>query len=276
MATTEDYLMAAVFTLIGGFVFFLGFYKWRKFRIIRDTPTSKIRSMAMGVVEIHGSVEADQLIRAPFSKTECVYYKWEIKEYRRSRSSSGKGSSNKWVGVGSGEQSVPFFAKDETGKALVQPDKAEFIVAYKKVFYQKGKGLIGSIKALPKLVQALKNFDPNDPTSLSIEGDDLEPMESGGSVRTVNVGDRKYYEYFVEPDDKLFVLGTAASESTAPDNVVIKRGKNEKTFIISDKSEKGVLKNLKKLMMVCFIGGGIFVTAGIVMFLQMLNIIPKG
>jgi len=228
----------------------------------------------MGVVEIHGSVEADQLIRAPFSKTECVYYKWEIKEYRRSSSSSGKGSSNKWKRVGSDERSVPFFARDETGRALVEPDKAEFIVAYKKVFYQKGKGLIGSIKALPKLVQALKNFDPNDPTSLNIDGDDLEPMESGGSVRTVRVGDRKYYEYFIEPNDNLFVLGTAANDSSAPDNVVIRRGKNEKTFIISDKSEKGVLKNLKKLTVVCFVGGGIFVAAGIVMFLQMLNIIP--
>ena len=274
MTITGDYLMAAVFTLIGGFVFFLGFYKWRKYRIIRDTPTSKIRSMAMGVVEIHGSVEADQLIKTPFSKTECVYYKWEIKEYRRSSSSSGKSSSNKWVGVGSGEQSVPFFARDETGRALVEPDKAEFIVAYKKVFYQKGKGLIGSIKVLSKLVKALKNLDPNDPTSLNIDGDDLVPMESGGSVRTVRVGDRKYYEYFIEPDDNLFVLGTAANDSSVPDNVVIKRGKNEKTFIISDKSERGVLKNLKKLMMVCFIGGGIFVAAGIVMLLQMLNIIP--
>ena len=77
MATTEDYLMAAAFTLIGGFVFFLGFYKWRKLRVIRDTPSSKIRSMAMGVVEIHGSVEADKLIQSPFSKTECVYNRRE-------------------------------------------------------------------------------------------------------------------------------------------------------------------------------------------------------
>ncbi len=50
MTTTEDYLMAAAFALIGGFVFVLGFFKWRKLRVIRDTPRSKIRSMAMGVV----------------------------------------------------------------------------------------------------------------------------------------------------------------------------------------------------------------------------------
>ena len=137
MISSEDYLMTTAFTLIGGFVFFLGFYKWRKYRIFRDTPTSKIRSMAMGLVEIHGSVEADQLIRAPFSKTECVYYRWEIKEYRQSSDSGGKGSLHKWEEVGSGDRSVPFFAKDETGRALVEPDKAEFVVSRKKAYYQK-------------------------------------------------------------------------------------------------------------------------------------------
>ncbi len=276
MATTEDYLMAAAFTLIGGFVFVLGFFKWRKLRVIRDTPRSKIRSMAMGVVEIHGSVEADQLIKAPFSKTECVYYKWEIKEYRRSSSSSGKGPSHKWEDVGSGDRRVPFFAKDETGRALVEPDKAEFVVSRKQAYYQKSKGLIASLKAIPKIVETLKNFDPNDPTSLNIEGDDLEPMTSEGSFRMTSVGDRKYYEYFVEPGDNLFVLGTAANDSSAPGNVVIKRGKNEKTFIISDKSEKGVLTNLKKTARVCFIIGGVFLAAGIVTLLMNLGLIPQG
>ncbi len=213
---------------------------------------------------------------SPFSKTECVYYKWEIKEYRRSSSSSGKGSSNKWEEVGSGERSVPFFAKDETGRALVEPDKAEFVVSRKKAYYQKSKGLIASFKAIPKIVTALKNFDPNDPTSLNIEGDDLVPMTSDVNVRMVSVGDRKYYEYFVEPNDNLFVLGTAASDSSAPGNVVIKRGKNEKTFIISDKSEKGVLTNLKKTARVCLIIGGVFLAAGIVILLMNLGLIPQG
>jgi len=232
--------------------------------------------MAMGVVEIHGSVEADQLIKSPFSKTVCVYYKWEIKEYRRSSSSSSKSSSYKWESVGSGERSVPFFAKDETGRALVEPDKAEFVVSRKKAYYQKSKGLIASLKAIPKIVEALKNIDPNDPASFNIDGDDFELMGSGGSVRTTRVGDRKYYEYFVEPNDNLFVLGTAANDSSAPDNVVIRRGKNEKTFIISDKSEKGVLTNLKKTMRVCFIVGGVCIATGIVILLMSMGLIPQG
>ncbi len=276
MATTEDYLMAAAFMLIGGFVFFLGFFKWRKLCVIRDIPRSKIRSMAMGIVEIHGHVEVDQVILSPFSKTECVFYKWVIKEYRESSTSSGKGTTRKWEEVGSGEWSVPFFAKDETGTVLVKPDKAEFDVAYKNAFYQKSKGLVASLKAIPKIIDALKSFDPADPNSLSFDDSDLEPMSSRQGLQSIRAGDRKYFEYYIKPRDNLFVIGTAANDSAAPDNVVIRKGVNEKTFIISDKGEKTILIGLKKTVRICFILGGIFMVAGIVILLMNLGIIPSG
>jgi len=199
-----------------------------------------------------------------------------IKEYRQSSSSSGKGTTNKWEEVGSGDRRVPFFANDETGRVLIEPDNAEFVVSHKKTYYQKGKGLIASLKAIPKIIEALKNFNPNDPTSLSIEGDDLEPMSSRQGTQLIGIGDRKYFEYFIEPGDNLFVLGTAAIESSAPDNVVIQQGKNEKTFIISDKKEKTVLVSLKKTARICLILGGIFLAAGILIFLMNMGIIPAG
>jgi len=276
MSGTEQFIMVAAFTLIGGLVFVMGFVKMRKYRIIRDTPRSKIRSMSMGIVEIHGSVEADQLIKSPFSKTDCVYYKYEIMEYRKSSSSKSKSTTYRWQKVGSGEQSVPFFAVDETGKALVEPDKAEFEVSYKKGFYQKTKGLFGSFKGISNIIKTLKNWDPTDPASLDTTEWDLEPLSSRTGFKSPRVGDRKYNEFYIEPGDTLFVLGTAAHRPDAPDNVVIRRGKNEKTFIIADKSEKGVLKKLKSTMLISFIAGGIFFAAGIVMLLMFTGIIPGG
>ncbi|MBU8934832.1 MAG: E3 ubiquitin ligase family protein [candidate division Zixibacteria bacterium] len=276
MTSTEDYLMAAAFVLIGGFTFFLGFIKMRKYRLIRDIPRSKIKSMAMGVIEIHGHVEADKLIKSPFSQTECVYYKFEIKEYRQSSSSKKSGSTRKWEVVGSGDRSVPFIAKDETGTALVEPDKAEFVVTHKKVFYQKGQGFLASLKSIPRIVKALKTFNPNDTTSLLLEGDPLQPMEERKGLQVTNVGDRKYYEYYIEPGDGLFVLGTAANSPDTPGNIVIKRGKNEKTFIISDKSEKAVLKNIKKTMLMCLIIGGIFLVTGVLLLFMAMGIVSGG
>lgn len=276
MSGNEQYIMSGVFILMGGVVFFLGFVKMRKWRIIKDTPRSKIRSMAMGIVEIHGSVEASELIKSPFSKTDCVYYKWEIKEYRKTSSSKKGGNSYRWESVGSGERSIPFYAIDDTGKVWVDPKGGEFHVAYKKAFYQKSKGLFSSIAAMGKLIKALKNFDPHNPESLMTDDLDLIPMSERTGFGVATVGDRKYLEHFIEPNDNLFVLGTAANSPDAPDNVLIRKGKNEKTFIISDKKEEGVLKGLKKLMLVCFIFGGIFVTAGLLILLDAAGIISFG
>lgn len=276
MSGTEEHLMVGAFILLGGFVFVLGFFKMRQYRIIRDTPRSKIRSMALGIVELHGHVEADQLIKSPFSKTDCVYYKYEIKEYRKSSSSKGKSSSYRWETVSSGDKRVPFFAVDETGRALVDPDRAEIDVSFKRAYYQKSQGLFGSIAALGNIVKALKNFDPSEPMAVDVDGLQLEPMESRTGFHSVRVGDRKYLEYYIQSGDTLFVLGTAANDSSAPGKVVIRRGKNEKVFIISDKEEKTVLKRLKTLMIVCFAGGGLFFAVGVLMLFQVLNIIPRG
>ena len=276
MSGTEQFIFVTAFILVGGLVFVMGFVTMRKYRIIRDTPRSKIRSMAMGIVEIHGSVEADQLIKSPFSKTDCVYYKFEILEYRKSSSSKGKKSTYEWRKVSSGERWVPFFAVDETGKALVEPDKAEFEVSFKKGFYQKTKGIFGSFKGISNIIKTLKSWDPTDPASLDTSEWELEPLSSRSGSRSPKVGDRKYNEFYIEPGDTLFVLGTAVHQPDAPDNVVIRRGKNEKTFIIADKSEKSVLKKLKSTMVISFIAGGIFFAAGIVMLLMFTGIIPGG
>ena len=276
MSGTEEYILVGAFILVGGFVFVLGFYKMRQYRIIRDTPRSKVRSMAMGIVEIHGHVEADRLIKSPFSKTDCVYYKYDIKEYRKQSSSKGKSPSYRWVTVSSGDRRVPFFACDETGRALVNPERAEIDVTFKRAYYQQTKGLFGSIASFGKIIKALKNFDLDNPMDLDVDSLELEPMENRTGFRSTRVGDRKYLEYYIEAGDTLFVLGTAAHDSEAPDKVVIKRGRNEKTFIISDKPEKKVLKKLKTVIIVSFAAGGLFFGVGVVMLFQILNIIPRG
>ena len=88
----------------------------RKYRVIKDTPRSKIRSMAMGIVEIHGSAEVynNDMIKTPFSQTDCLYYKYKIEEYRKSGGGKGK-STYRWETVSSGEQGTPFLAKDDNG-----------------------------------------------------------------------------------------------------------------------------------------------------------------
>jgi len=101
----------------GIFVFFSGFRTWRRMRLIQDTPTSAVRSMALGRAELHGRAAEKGELVAPFTGRPCVYYRYlveeEVRSSRRRRRwrTLEKGSSEAW----------PFYLDDGTGRALVDP-----------------------------------------------------------------------------------------------------------------------------------------------------------
>ncbi|MFH1770987.1 MAG: hypothetical protein ABH828_05545 [archaeon] len=90
-------------------------------QMIENIPTSKIRSIAMGLVEIKGIAEPfrKKLLKSPFSEKDCVYYRYTVEEYR----SSGKNS--RWVTIASGQSNDFFNLTDDTGTVLVDPKGAE-------------------------------------------------------------------------------------------------------------------------------------------------------
>jgi hypothetical protein len=56
-----------------------GVNRYRQRSLIADTPTSKVRSLAMGRVELQGTVEPiGETFTAPFSNDECVLYRYSI------------------------------------------------------------------------------------------------------------------------------------------------------------------------------------------------------
>jgi len=132
----ENSLVIGLFLILAGIVCFaLGLYFFKKKQLIQDTPTSKIRSIAMGLVEIFGQVLPikGRIFKSPFTDKDCVYYQYTIEEYR----SSGKNSH--WVTIKKGEQKDLFYLKDDTGTILIDPAGAK-IEAKKDFEYQSGLG----------------------------------------------------------------------------------------------------------------------------------------
>lgn len=267
MAETIEYVISLIIILAGSVIFLYGFNRMHKYRLIQDTPRSKIRSMAMGIVEVHGNAEADRYIKTPFSQTDCVYYRYKIEEYRKHTQTDSKGNqrtSYSWETVSTGERRIPFFAKDDTGKVQVEPDGAEYNVSVKKVFLQKA-GLFGAIGTI---VNILKDWDSNKQPDINVSAWGLLPIDTKSHISFGNsVGDRKYYEYFIEPGEQLFVLGTAANKPQTSD-VLIRKGENEPTFLISDKSEKDLMGSLKWKLVGSFVFGAVLIIAGVIMLLQ--------
>ena len=134
---------AALGILIGVILLYYAYLSFYKKKIMENTPTSKIRSLAMGLVEIYGEIVANKkkVLQAPFSQKNCVYYQYVIQVY----SVNGKGRGS-WNTIQSGIESIPFFLRDATGSVLVDAQAAEVNIEESFVFQSGGK------KAVPKYI----------------------------------------------------------------------------------------------------------------------------
>ena len=111
--------LAVVGAGAGVYWFYKGFRLLQRKRLILDTPASKIRSAAMGLVELSGLAVGPYVVTSPMKQAGCYYYRsiaWELKQ---------RGKSSEWVKVAEESLHVPFYLDDNTAKILVDPRGAD-------------------------------------------------------------------------------------------------------------------------------------------------------
>jgi hypothetical protein len=222
----------------GVFSFIMGLKKLFLKRMIENIPTSKMRSIAMGLVEMYGEIAPIKLLKSPFSGKDCVYYRYDIEEQR------SDGKRTYWAMIKKGESCVPFRLRDETGMVMVDCTGANMSIKVDTVF-ESGIG-----------------HDPPRQVLSFLKANRLSNEGFLGINKHM-----RYTEYFIEPGEKLYILGTAADNpgvklsSRGTDNIIIKKGENDRTFYVSDRSEKEILSSLGwKVALGVF--GGIALTVG--------------
>jgi E3 ubiquitin ligase len=99
--------------------FFYGFRLLQRRRLILDTPFSKIRSAAMGMVEVSGLAVGPYAVVAPITARSCYYYRTLVWEWKQ------QGKNKQWVKVAGESVHVPFFVDDNTGRVMVDPRGAD-------------------------------------------------------------------------------------------------------------------------------------------------------
>lgn len=231
------------FGILGVLFFWGGFRTLKKKRLIENTPTSKIRSLAMGLVEIYGTViPKKKTLTSPLTSKDCVYYDYKVQEYRK------RGKRSSWVTIRSGTDMTPFELKDETSSVLVDPIGAEVSIPEDFTFES------GLLRKDPP--NNIKDFLRKN--NLTYEG-----------LLGINK-QMRFAESYITQKDKLFILGTAGDnpnvkEATSKKNVediMIQKGSNN-IYFISDKQEKEVLKKLSLMSVGGIILGSVFILISI-------------
>ncbi len=110
---------AVSLTAIGLTAFIHAFVLLGRKRAIENCPTSKLRSMPMGLVEVKGRARQKYSLKAPFSLTDCVYYAYERYEWEHMGNQAGY-RLKQWGESGK----VPFYVEDETARVLILPEHA--------------------------------------------------------------------------------------------------------------------------------------------------------
>lgn len=96
-------------------------------------PTSKIRSLAMGMVEIQGKTSCSQLISAKIGNLQCIAYHYTVR--RETRDSEGKSSFRL---IEEEQKIAPFSIEDDTGSVEISIQDLDFVWLPEKGSYQSG------------------------------------------------------------------------------------------------------------------------------------------
>ncbi|MAF36807.1 hypothetical protein CL622_06850 [archaeon] len=236
-----------VFLGIGGYLFFNSFTHHKKKRIIESTPTSKIRSLAMGRVEVNGNpYPSDKIITAPFSGTKCSYCKWTIEEYRR------QGKNSHWVVLKHGSIGRYFYVQDDTGSVLVDTAGAKMDIP-----------------------ETFKTYSRNDNIIKFLQRQNINHKGFFGLHKKM-----RFTEEVLSKETGIYVMGHAGDNPFVEDgtshkneiDIMIHKKKKE-PFYISNKHEKDILRGLKLRVNGGFLGGGALIVFGLYLLFAKLNIL---
>lgn len=263
--------------------FFWGFKRLRRKRLIENIPTSTVRGLAMGLVELKGVAESLSILKSPLTNSECVLYKYLVEEYR----SSGK--SGRWVTIASGDSFLkPFWLKDETGKIMVLPQGAELILPCDYKFSMgigrqipanliefMGKNNISYKCWFGKRTLRFKEWfiQPNENvyvlgSAKKTEGSNVDykkellrrieelksnphKMKEVDLNKDGKVSEEEWDRAVEKIEEKMLEDTLKNTQTENPSDVIIGKGDEEKVFMISDHSEKELIGKLAKE---CFLG----------------------
>jgi hypothetical protein len=107
-------ILSAIAIAGGLYFFFLGFQLLARKRLLLATPTSKVRSAALGLVEVNGMAAGPYTMPAPITGKPCFLYHTTAWQQRADK-------KQEWEKIADETLHLPFFIDDATGQLLIEP-----------------------------------------------------------------------------------------------------------------------------------------------------------
>jgi len=232
--------------VVGLFLLAIGIRRHQLYQKIADTPTSKVRSAAVGLVELSGKARCRDDVLSPISKVRSAFWRVTGEYYYHTKHGGG------WSQFFRRESGVPFYLEDATGKMLVDPvgGSVELPYDFRAAGFMTEFNLFGfhlRDKMEPKVLAFIES-DPGIHSSFR--------RYSGRRLRIT--------EYYIAEGDPLYVLGSATpvekASEVAQENLVVKKSPLDGILFISDSGEKSITANMRWVML-ALIGFGVLFTA---------------
>ena len=194
---TSEISIFALLGVAGGlYLFVVGFRLLARKHLIADTPTSRVSSASMGLIEVSGQVNAPCTIPAAITGNACLLYRtiaWQQGDSRR---------RNEWNKVAEENRHVPFFLDDGSGQMLVDAQGAELDLE---------RDYRGEFDASPFSFTGL-------PDQVSVF------LARNGTTASRRI---RIEEWTIKPNENLFVVGTLAENEGAQPRPAAIRGTDE-------------------------------------------------
>jgi hypothetical protein len=278
--------------VVGLILFIFGFVKYREYRVLADTPQIPIRSVSMGLSHVAGTSTGGQPLTSPLTQVPCYYYEVRVEKKVK------RDNQETWEETHKERAEVPFYVQDETGYILVNPQNAEYNLP--QAFYGELRppALLSIGYATRKVDPSLGVPAPTDDhlraylngsftqARAALQGSNIpgaKVMDKGLAVAqkmqmlgisvgadgiSMDFGNHAYRftEYCLPAGRLTHVLGTC-TENPNPadenDRNLIKKGENEKTYLISTKSEKKLENSLRLQAFVMIFLGAALILGGV-------------
>lgn len=264
---------------------FAGVYGRRQHRrraAVEDTETTAVRDIKReSLVELKGTVRADDPFDAPITGEESALSAWEVEEWDE------RGNSEMWETRAAGVYATPFELDDGTGRVRV--DVGDHVtdpssgtgVQEIQVGPIDVDRLVSNGVTVDNVLAALDDFsveinvspdsEPPERIAAFVRGETEVASQTDSVTNVLDIGnehgERRYYEGRLAPGDEIYLLGQCRAAENAtrplkPEDVVI-TPPDDGQLIISDKSEAELVDSFGQYTY-AYAGAAVAAIAGII------------